>query len=583
LSCTGGCHDGETEVTTNTNHRSKDEDQTCTGGTQSYCCSGFKPPISKEQVAEKFKDEASDLALEAAETLALEIAAKAFCRAAIMLATLPLRVIPIVGWIASIALQVAMPALVQVCSKAVAKGGKSVFKFKGKDYEVKVDKPLTSKVDRPASKEPTRAPTKPQSCKTKKLAARAPPQLADKIEWTTPTYMNPPGRLTSIRRCNGEKASQACYNYSSIINREPRLQYLTCPSERYMVAPRPQVDDYNDQHHTDWSSGWMRSRELECQRDEYPGASIWNARDNSVWIRLIPRKDNAAANHLFRGCPMKEQDELIGSRSVDRRVDCNRTYHIWQRTLRKMETVMDIRFTKMEKMGPDFGISENLCWPSTLVNDPGFALLTNDPWYRQGNNRGAYTQYYDQEPLAQFTNGKINQYTWGWTSPYTSGNSNSAPDTDSDGDTEMPDAPPSDDEDNDPSFPGGRRSLEDLDTFKRSPNELVIHEGNSTREPTKEELLDDLGLLKCEDQHCQREMEELGFASLPVVHETATIPAVAEAVATAVTTGASPDASGSEFALEVPLKVSDAVKSMITPAPRHPHYHHSHHHSHHHV
>jgi hypothetical protein len=142
----------------------------------------------------------------------------------------------------------------------------------------------------------------------------------------------------------------------------------------------------------------------------------------------------------------------------------------------------------------------------------------------------------------------------------------------------MPDAPPSDDEDDDPSFPGGRRSLEDLDTFKRSPNELVIYEGNSTREPTKEELFSDLGLLKCEDQHCQQEMEELGYASLPVVHETATVPARAEAVATAIVTGSSPEASGSEFALDAPARVSDAVKSVITPPPRPPHRHHRHHH-----
>ena len=63
-------------------------------------------------------------------------------------------------------------------------------------------------------------------------------------------------------------------------------------------------------------------------------------------------------------------------------------------TLRKTETVVYIRFTKIEEMGQISGISENLCWPSTLVNDPGSALLTDYTWYGQGNNRGAYTQYY---------------------------------------------------------------------------------------------------------------------------------------------------------------------------------------------
>lgn len=192
-------------------------------------------------------------------------------------------------------------------------------------------KSLTSKVDRPASKEPTKAHTKPQSCKTKKLAMRS-PALGNKIEWARPVYVDPPGRRTSIRRCNGEKASQACYNYSSIINREPRLQCLTCPSFRELRAPRSQVEEYNKQHRDDWSNGWMQYRELKCQRDEYPGASIWQARDNSVWIRLIPRKDNAAANHLFKGCLMEEKEELVGSRSIGSRFDCNGTYDIWRRT-----------------------------------------------------------------------------------------------------------------------------------------------------------------------------------------------------------------------------------------------------------
>jgi hypothetical protein len=145
----------------------------------------------------------------------------------------------------------------------------------------------------------------------------------------------------------------------------------------------------------------------------------------------------------------------------------------------------------------------------------------------------------------------------------------------------MPD--PSDDEDEDPSFPGGRRSLDDLVNLKRSPNELVINEGNTLRLPTEEELFEDFGLLECEDQHCLKEMEELGCASLPVVHETATLPATAKAVATATTTSGSSEVTQSRaaaslsYALEISTKVANAVKSIVSPAPRHPHYHHGHH------
>jgi chitinase len=576
LSCTGGCHGDETEVTTNTNHVDKNEDQTCTGGAQSYCCSGFKPPISKEQIAETLKDEAADLAIEAAETLALEIAAKAFCRVAIMAATLPLCIIPFVGWIASIALQAAMPALVQVCAKGVAKGGKSIFKFKGKDYEVKVDKPLTSKVDRPASKSPTKAPDKPQTCKTKRLAPRG---FRNIKEYKRNEYAQPPGQHIIHRNCNAAKAAQACYNYSSVINRVPALKSLTCPSYRGNKDPRPRVDLYNDQHHTDWSSGWLRESDLQCQRDEYPGAAIWQARDDNVWIRLIPKKENAAAGKLFVGCPQQEKEELIGERFISEEVRGCRTYDIWQRTVRKMETVIDVGFVNMGNMPADFGIFDNPCWPETLVNDPGFALLTDDPWYRGGNNRGQFTQYYAQPPLPQFTNGKINKLTWGWTQPkpLNSGNNN-PPASDSDSDDSMPDAP--DDEENDPSFPGGRRSLQDLDNFKRSPDELVIHEGNSTRRPTKEELFEELGLLKCEDRHCEKEMEQLGFASLPIVQETVTSPATVSAIATTSVKSSSPEVITTallSYATEAPAPASDAMEPVVTPAPRHPHFHHGYH------
>jgi len=97
LSCTGGCAKDETEITQNTNHHSSTEDQTCSGGTQSYCCAGFKPPITKEQVEDEVKDKAKEAALEAAEALALEVAATAFCRIAITAALTPLTFIPFIG------------------------------------------------------------------------------------------------------------------------------------------------------------------------------------------------------------------------------------------------------------------------------------------------------------------------------------------------------------------------------------------------------------------------------------------------------------------------------------------------------
>lgn len=101
LSCMGGCADGETEIVQDTNSHDKDGDRTCTGGIQSYCCKGFKPAPSADDLKEKAEDAAKDLAEQAAEQAALDIAAKAFCRLAVPALLAPLELIeaaiPIIG------------------------------------------------------------------------------------------------------------------------------------------------------------------------------------------------------------------------------------------------------------------------------------------------------------------------------------------------------------------------------------------------------------------------------------------------------------------------------------------------------
>ncbi|KAK6221144.1 putative glycosyl hydrolase family 18 [Colletotrichum tabaci] len=275
--------------------------------------------------------------------------------------------------------------------------------------------------------------------------------------------------------------------------------------------------------------------------------------------------EEALAAWLFGGCPDHEQENLVAERSIGTSVDGCRTYDAWQRTMQKLETVLDIQFANMGNMRPNFGITANPGWPKALVNDPGFALLTDDPWYKQGSNKDDFIQYYKKEPDTQFTNSKVNQYSWGYTKPRGTSNNNNPP-SDDDSDTDMP--VPSDDEDDDPSFPG-RRELDELNNGNRSPGDLVIREGNPTRRPTSEELFEGLGLLRCEDQYCQREMEGLGYASLPVVRETATSPARAEAVATASIIGSFQETTievhtSLSSALEIAAEVSDAVTSIIT-------------------
>jgi len=107
LSCLGACASGETQIITDTNHHDKSGDQTCTGGLQSYCCNGFKPaPLrnslpSKSSLEQQAGDTAKAAAEAAAEQLALDVAAKAFCRLAVPALLAPLELledlIPIIG------------------------------------------------------------------------------------------------------------------------------------------------------------------------------------------------------------------------------------------------------------------------------------------------------------------------------------------------------------------------------------------------------------------------------------------------------------------------------------------------------
>lgn len=93
FSCMGGCASDETELARNTDHHDSKVDQTCNGGLQSYCCSGFKAAPSKSQLASDAEDAAKEAAEADAEQAALGIAAKAFCRVAVPALLAPLELL----------------------------------------------------------------------------------------------------------------------------------------------------------------------------------------------------------------------------------------------------------------------------------------------------------------------------------------------------------------------------------------------------------------------------------------------------------------------------------------------------------
>jgi chitinase len=204
-----------------------------------------------------------------------------------------------------------VPALAKLCAKGVAKGGKSVFKFKGKDYEVKVDKPLTTKRDREPSASPTRPPENTNKPSSSERVMRA------QKEWTTFTQ-DPETRFID-KVCDYEVGGQACLHYSSVLSRRPAMRSIKCVDQKGAGGNiRAVKNDYNIKHNAGWYKGWMQEKGLSCEADEWPPAYLWQARDRNVWIRYSPKKGNAAAGQIWKGaCPDKVRTETVGVPTSD--------------------------------------------------------------------------------------------------------------------------------------------------------------------------------------------------------------------------------------------------------------------------
>lgn len=328
LSCIGGCADGETEITTNTNnHNKKNGDQTCNGGLQSYCCAGFKVAPSKKRLLQGAKDAAKAAAEEAAkaaaEQAALDLAAKAFCRVAVPALLAPLElaedVIPIIGEILDIAEVAATPALIQLCIKGIEKEGKAEFKVFGKKHTLSLDKPAVkpSSISRPPRKshDPPKTTTKADSCRIKGrgLEKRGSNCREPVYTATTTIYQ------TVVKTCVGKRWPQACYHYSSAAAGNPRFNPLTCssfvPAREFMMGGTA-TQRWSEQHDKAWRQ-WMRRPQRLCQRDEWPPQEFWQG-DPGQLIRYNHLEDNTGAGSLWKGfCPENAEGRCDGgSQSV---------------------------------------------------------------------------------------------------------------------------------------------------------------------------------------------------------------------------------------------------------------------------
>lgn len=436
------------------------------------------------------------------------------------------------GWIIRLAVQAAVPALAKVCAKGIAKAGKSVFKFRGKDYDVKLDKPLTSKKDR----DPPATFTKP-AARCSKVDPKLAPKLAERARPMRPRIKIEPVPGTpdidvNVKTCvyskdNGDiHMGQACLHYSSVISRRPALKRLTCDGKDG-INIREVRNAYSTDHKTEWINGHMQGG-VVCERDEFPPAVIWQGRDRNVWIRLQPASHNNQAGKMFMGVC----DDKVETRTVKRlrqRVVCNNGQVIesWDHTKHPQLQVFSLEFSNMPGNIVDAGITANPCWPKDLVDDPGFALMTNDPWYNRAANRPRkrHTANYGNPDYAGL----------GY-----------------------------------PPGPAAVKLKRDLDF---GPEDLYVDEGNSSRLPTEEELRTEFGLVRCQGEDCEPEMKQLGFASLPIIpnsfvwppksHEPSMTPEATPTITVAATASASAPTTTSTVVQAV-TQVLSAARELIT-------------------
>ncbi|KAI1734037.1 glycosyl hydrolases family 18-domain-containing protein [Xylaria scruposa] len=507
----------ETELVTDTSSHSGSKDQTCNGGLQSFCCSDFKAPPTKSNLLSKAGDAAKDAAEAAAEQLALDVIANAFCRVAVPALLAPLELIedliPIVGWIATAAEVAATPALIRLCVKGIEKEGKAEFKVFGKKQSLSLDTRTKPVSTRPPRSSHNSMPTSTANCKRADgdncgRPRRTGPPI---YEETASTTIEP---APTVSVCDGSRWQQPCLHYSSVIQRMPTYKTLKCPVTSYAHPNRPWRDQWYDDHSADWYNGFMQQRDVRCEADEYPPAAFHQGdRWPKQYIRFSPGSQNGGAGSLFHldFCGFDAQGKLPVERANERYVSDRTVGGLKRRVTQYMgrTTRRAVRIDFINVVDPDgeAGLISNPCWPSILLYDPGFALLTDDPYYARHRSAQQYgiANYPDLIPLDVLGNHQPQQ--------------------------------------------GYRKRDEKLHGL--DPEAWVFDDGNTTRRATADELVRDMGILRCNSADCHEEMQELEIDSALIVQSSDTsyhpvVPttfasrtqSVPQTTATAVTRGA---------------------------------------------
>jgi hypothetical protein len=218
--------------------------------------------------------------------------------------------------------------------------------------------------------------------------------------------------------------SQACFHYSSAIRLNPQWATLTCDQEAATTAHRLNARATNVWSQQHRGNGWQNTnarKQAKCDRDEYPPAYLLhrnhpafiNAGINSQGqlVRYLPDGENRGAGQMWKGaCFVPSVEDMSESKFRSEFNKAPNKQYIKGRngqiqTLAAITVPTRPEFTisawGQRNNPPNDGLDVNPCWPSGIASkDPGFALLTFDPWYA-----GQAPPYNYQAAYAKGTNG----------------------------------------------------------------------------------------------------------------------------------------------------------------------------------
>ena len=279
---------------------------------------------------------------------------------------------------------------------------------------------------------------------------------------------------TTSRVCDGSKYPQPCHHYSSVAQFST-YQKPTCAIMGGGSPARPLPRSWDNQHDKAWSATWITKTYVNpnnkrvkpnCQRDEWPPAHFQQGRPDG-YIRLLPGSQNSGVANSgdggWSGFCKYPPDKQVKVEGGPIQFVGNVVYTtIYTSTIFTLN-VMNYIFTSMDAPANDrWLLTANPCYPSTLTQDPGFALLTSDLYYG-----GVPVQLpYTKPPTAQYTMGK---------------------------------KPPT------------KRQLagsEAPEFVLDDSGSVWVEERNKTRPASDSEMLQHLGLFKCATSDCAAELKE---------------------------------------------------------------------------